>query len=170
MKSSFDLSALVKKYQKEIWMYLRVLGCDQASADDLTQETFLEVMRRPFDDYDPKATGAYLRRVAKNRFLMGIRQAKSRPSVSSLDAIDPVFEKNDQSQLTYLEALRGCLDKLPDRMAQIMTARFQKGKKSREIALELGLKEDHVNTITYRAKDKLKDCVKTTLEDAGGEA
>lgn len=151
-------------------MYLRVLGCDQASADDLTQETFLEVMRRPFDDYDPKATGAYLRRVAKNRFLMAIRKAKAGPKISSLDTIDPVFEKNDQSQLSYLEALRGCLEKLPDRMRQIMTARFQKGLKSREIGFDMGLKEEHVNTITYRAKDSLKDCVKKTLGDAGSDS
>lgn len=168
MESSFDLSALVKTYQKEVWMYLRVLGCDPASADDLTQETFLEVMRRPFDDYNPKATAAYLRRVAKNRFLMAIRHAKSRPSHSSLDAVDPAFEKNDSSQLSYLDALRDCMQKLPERMRQVMTARYQRGLKSREIGEELGLKEDHVNTISYRAKDSLKDCVKKTLDGDGG--
>ncbi len=51
-----------------------------------------------------------------------------------------------------------------------MTARFQEGTKSRDIAQKLGLKEDHVNTISYRAKDILKDCVKQTLEDAGSDA
>ena len=146
-------------------MYLRVLGCDQASADDLTQETFLEVMRRPFDHYDAKASGAYLRRVAKNRFLMNIRKAKSRPSVTSLDAVEAVFESQEQSSLSYLDALRSCLKKLPDRMKMIMIARFQKGLKSRDIGKELGLKEDHVNTISYRAKDVLKECIKSSLED-----
>ena len=64
--TGFDPRKLVETYQAGIWRYLRALGCSVAEADDLTQETFLAVFQRPFDDFDPRATGAYLRRVAFN--------------------------------------------------------------------------------------------------------
>ncbi len=64
-----DLVELIACHQAGVWRYLRALGCDACSADDLTQETFLEVLKRPFEQYNQQATAAYLRRVAHNLFI-----------------------------------------------------------------------------------------------------
>ena len=36
---------LIERHQRGVWRYLRMLGCDSSTADDLTQETFLQVHR-----------------------------------------------------------------------------------------------------------------------------
>ena len=54
----FDLAGMIRQHQAGVWRYLRVLGCDSAGADDLTQETFLAVLQKPFQDYNPAATAA----------------------------------------------------------------------------------------------------------------
>ena len=55
------------------------------SADDLTQETFLCVYRRPFVERSPAATAAYLRTVARRQLLMSLRKAKRRPQLADLE-------------------------------------------------------------------------------------
>ena len=61
--TGFAPAQIVKEHQAGVWRYLRALGCDSQQADDFTQETFLKVLTKPFDDYNPAATAAYLRRV-----------------------------------------------------------------------------------------------------------
>ncbi len=70
-----DPGQLIDEYQAGVWRYLRALGCDYAEADDLTQDTFLAVLRKPFVNYGPAATNGYLRKVAFNRFISARRKA-----------------------------------------------------------------------------------------------
>ena len=48
--TGFDPVVLIQTYQAGIWRYLRALGCDSAQAEDITQETFLNVLQKPFQD------------------------------------------------------------------------------------------------------------------------
>ena len=73
--TGFDPVRLIEHHQAGVWRYLRVLGCDPALADDLTQETFLHVMQRSFDDHSPAATAAYLRTTAHNLYMTVQRRA-----------------------------------------------------------------------------------------------
>ncbi|HEX7449919.1 MAG TPA: sigma factor, partial [Pirellulales bacterium] len=61
----FDAARLIEEHQAGVWRYLRVLGCNAAEAEDLTQDTFLAVLEKPFHDYQRAATAAYLRQVAR---------------------------------------------------------------------------------------------------------
>ena len=54
-KREGDLTDLVRSYQAGVWRYLRFLGAEDALADDLTQETFLTIWKRPFVDHTPAA-------------------------------------------------------------------------------------------------------------------
>ena len=64
--AGFDPVRLIQAYQAGIWRYLRALGCESSLAEDLTQDTFLAVLQRPFNDVSPAATSAYLRKTALN--------------------------------------------------------------------------------------------------------
>ena len=48
-----DVIRLVQQHQAEVWRYLRFLGATAELADDLTQETFLQLLRAPFEDRGP---------------------------------------------------------------------------------------------------------------------
>ena len=75
---------LVRRHQAAVWRYLRFLGCDPAQADDLTQETFLAVLEKPFEQRCDTATAAYLRTVARNRFLAVMRKERNGPTAADL--------------------------------------------------------------------------------------
>src|SRR5690349_13395425 len=83
-----DVARLVQSHQAGVWRYLRALGCDSSLAEDLTQETFLAVLEKPFADFNPAATAAYLRTVARNLFISFQRRASRQVSVADLDELD----------------------------------------------------------------------------------
>lgn len=164
MESSLDVAALLERHQREVWIYLRVLGCEANQADDLCQETFIEVLRRPFRDDNPRSTAAYLKKVAKHRFLMAVRANKARPAFNSLDGFDPAFNKQYGDRDAYIQALEECLTHLPERNRQVIKARFLNGQRAKAVAQALGIKEALVNTIVQRAKAQLKLCIKGKIK------
>ena len=60
---------LVHAHQAGVWRYLCYLGAAPIEADDLTQETFLSVIRRPLEQRSPRETAGYLRTVARRQLL-----------------------------------------------------------------------------------------------------
>ncbi len=166
MDAPLDAAALVTRFQKEIWCYLRVLGCEPAQADDLTQETFLAVLRKPFEQYNEKATAAYLRTVARNLFLMAVRKKKARPAFVDIDAVEPgwIALTRDRGG-AWTDALELCLQRLPERTRAMLRLRFHDRMASKEIGAELGLKPPHVDTVIHRAKGVLKQCIGERLEE-----
>jgi RNA polymerase sigma-70 factor, ECF subfamily len=62
-----DAAEVVRRYQAEVWRYLRYLGASAELADDLTQETFLQFLRAPYEERGPGSRAAWLRTVARNQ-------------------------------------------------------------------------------------------------------
>ena len=166
MAQSLDLSGIVKRHQADVWRYLRVLGCEPALADDLTQETFVEVFLKPFDDYHPAATGAYLRKVAKHLFLMQVRKAAARPAVDNLDGVDPEWaawakdrKSEDDGGQRRLRALEQCLEELDERPRRAVELRYREHASREDMARELGMAETGVKTLLQRAREGLRHCI-----------
>ncbi len=155
------LEALVRTHQERLWLYLRYLGCDAATAEDVVQDTFLEVWRRPFEERSPASTRAYLRRVAKNRFLMAVRRGRAVVAFDALDEADALWatqqEEDDGSR--YSEALRHCLERLSDRARQAIDHFYGGNASRRHVAELLGLSVDGVKTLLRRARNALKTCI-----------
>ena len=92
-----DLEQLVCEHQAGVWRYLRYLGCAEAEADDLTQETFLAVIKTPPEIRSPSQTTAYLRTVARNRMLMARRRSGREIAVAQLDQAEQVWASSPAS-------------------------------------------------------------------------
>lgn len=158
-----DLSSLLRRYQGEVWCYLRVLGCEPVQADDLTQETFLSIATGAFEYRDPGSTRAYLRKVAKNLFLGEVRASRCRPQFTDLERVEAVYERT-MRQGDYLESLKECLDNLSSPRARaVVEWRYRAGATSARISRALGIKEAHVNTILHRVKRVLRRCIEGSL-------
>src|SRR5436853_1342032 len=85
-----DLAGAASAHRLGIWRYLRFLGCDDAAADDLTQETFLAVARgagngRSGSGEPVRDVPAYLRGIARNLFLRWVHRSRREPSLEELD-------------------------------------------------------------------------------------
>lgn len=163
-----DVSRLVREHQAGLWRYLRVLGCPADEADDLTQETFLAVLTRPFQDYNRHATAAYLRQVARNLFVTRCRRAVSSVELDEAEAAWLKWADQDDGE-DLLSALRECLQALTERARQALTLRFglhQEGTQEAsraQIAGALGLSEDGAKNLLQRAKQQLRECIERKL-------
>jgi RNA polymerase sigma-70 factor (ECF subfamily) len=160
------VARLVREHQAGVWRYLRVLGCPAAEAEDLTQETFLAVLTKPFHDYNRQATAAYLRQVARNLFISSRRRAVA---VAELDEAEAAWLrwaiKDDGQEL--MEALHACLQKLTERARQALDMRFGRQAARAEIAATLGLSEDGAKNLLQRAKQQLRACVEKAVARGG---
>jgi RNA polymerase sigma-70 factor (ECF subfamily) len=163
--TSFDPRKLVETHQAGVWRYLRALGCSASEADDFTQDTFLAVLQRPFDDFDPTATGAYLRRVAFNLLVTARRRSHKVTAVANLEDFEAAWEKwvgQDNGEET-LHLLRQCLERLSERARRALEMRFRERKRRAEIAASLNITEHGAKNLMQRAKSSLKSCVESRL-------
>lgn len=156
-----DRAGLVREFHRGVWRYLRVLGSDPATADDLAQDVFLRVLRRPFAWRGRAAAAAYLRKAARSAFLMSLRRAERRKTVPLADAVDRAFARYVPADGGdgWLEAVRACLEKLGERPRAALRAMYAEGRTREEIARAEGTTETAVKALLQRARDALRDCV-----------
>ena len=163
--ASFDLAGMIRSHQAGVWRYLRVLGCDAAQADDLTQDTFLAVLQRPFEHYNASATSAYLRTVARNLFLTAKRRAAPLVNLTDMDDLNAAWCRwaGDDGGQGLVAALESCLQTLAERSRRALDLRFRQQLSRADIASALGLSEDGAKNLLQRAKQHLRKCIEQKL-------
>jgi len=164
--TGFDPARLIHDHQAGVWRYLRALGCEAALADDLTQETFLAVLQRPFQDLGPAAVAAYLRKIAFNLHISHHRRSGKVVAVENLEEIDAAWSRlapEDNGEL-LLEALRDCLQGLTQRARQALDMRFRDHESREAIAAMLEISEHGAKNLMQRAKRQLRSCVEKKLK------
>lgn len=155
------------RHQKGVWRYLRVLGCDTATADDLTQETFLKVLGRPdFVHHSDAATASYLRRTAHNLMVSMVRKTSRVRLTDSAETLDEEWCRwagADLSGDAAIDALRLCLEHLTDRARLALKLRYADEASRAAIGDELGITEHGARNLMQRAKKQLRDCVESRI-------
>jgi RNA polymerase sigma-70 factor (ECF subfamily) len=165
--TGFDPAALIETYQQGVWRYLRVLGCQPAQADDLTQETFLAVLQRPFVHHGSASTVAYLRKVAFHQFVSAQRRAGKVVAVENFEDLDRSWEEwsRDDNGEELLEALRDCLLQLTKRARMALELRFHGREARTDIAVALGITEHGAKNLMQRAKKQLRKCIEGKVRE-----
>jgi RNA polymerase sigma-70 factor (ECF subfamily) len=161
---------LIRQHQADVWRYLRFLGCDHAEAEDLTQETFLAVLRSPFEQRSTKETAAYLRRVARNQMLMVRRREGREPAMTELAAAENVWAGAtlDGSLNPHLEALEDCLrTAIAPKAREAVAMHYSDGDSREQIAAALKMTVDGVKTLLRRSRAALRECVERKLSTFG---
>jgi len=158
---------LIARHQNGVWRYLRMLGCDSSTADDLTQETFLRVLRREsFIQHSDAATSSYLRRTAYNLLVSLHRKQGRVQTVVEPAMLDEVWDRwagKDLSGDMGIEALKTCLSALTERAQTALRMRFAEQASRVEIGEALSITDHGARNLMQRAKQQLRDCVETRL-------
>ena len=163
----FDPATLIEAHQAGVWRYLRSLGCERELANDITQETFLAVLEKPFDDYDPRATASYLRTVARNLFISAMRKAGRMVVVEDIDAVETTWNRwmGQDNGEELLDQLKNCLSQLTERARWALEMRFRDRLPRIEIAENLGITEHGAKNLMQRAKKQLRACIETKIKE-----
>ncbi|MEC9096432.1 MAG: sigma-70 family RNA polymerase sigma factor [Planctomycetota bacterium] len=152
---------LIYKYQNGIWRYLRVLGCEASLAEDITQETFLKVIKKGFEQYNDAATAGYLRKVAYNLFISVQRREGKNVVTDEIERLDASWDKwaGADNGDALLDILRECLKGLTERARNALELRFREEHTRATIADSLQITEHGAKNLMQRAKKQLRDCV-----------
>ncbi|MBL8735102.1 MAG: sigma-70 family RNA polymerase sigma factor [Planctomycetes bacterium] len=155
-----SLTALLAEHQRPLWRYLRLLGADPDEADDLLQDTFVAFATRA-GERPLAAPGAFLRGIARNLLLTARRKSRRRPPTDDwASAVDQLAEQHgDAFADTQVEALRDCLQRLPERARQAVQWHHVEGLSRRDTATRLGLGDEGTKSLLQRARRLLRDCL-----------
>jgi len=157
---------VVRRHQQGLWRYVRFLGADRALAEDLVQDTFLQVLKaRPLDHGD-RAFAGWLRRTALNLYRNTGRQP--RRGVVLDNALLEQFwreEVGDDSD-AYVAALRECLTRLDPKSQLAIELRHCQAADRTAVAKALGMSVEGVKSVLRRARARLHACVTNKLESS----
>lgn len=164
-ETELDLHELVLQHQNMVWRYLRALGAEAALADDLTQDTFLEIMRRPLQQFSPAATAAYLRRVAHNLFISRRRRESRMTVTEHAEQFESAWLRwaGFDAGNELLENLQDCFARLTSRAQLALRLRFCDEASRQSIASALQISEHGAKNLMQRAKTQLRECLENKM-------
>lgn len=158
-----DLEAIVRRHQRALWRYLRALGAEPGTADDLLQDTFLVALRAGLADRGPAAVATFLRQTARHLFLRR-RRDQGRREELLVELADRLWQQDcsdDGEQ--WLAALRACVDALDGRPRDVVRLFYAEGKDRVAVAAALGMQENGVKTLLQRVRAVLRGCVEQRI-------
>ncbi|MCA9286606.1 MAG: sigma-70 family RNA polymerase sigma factor [Phycisphaerales bacterium] len=165
---------LVREHADMLTAFLRSLVYDSAAVDDLFQETMLTAWRR-LPDYDrERPFGPWLRGIASNMVLQHRRRSRTKllscePAV--LEALDRRFGTLElvpaDSFRARAERLRTCMERLPQKLREVVELGYARGLLLREIGIALQATEEAVKKRIQRARDMLLRCLSVDASSSG---
>lgn len=158
---------LVQRHQGSVWRYLRVLGAPSDAAADLAQEVFVVLLRTPLHDHGEKALRAWLRSTARNLFLAHCRRQRRSPIACDEAAIERAFTEyeRDDDGATFRTALERCLELVPLRERQLLTAALaaRADTEPRGASGASPPRDEATRSRLRRLQQALRDCVQRRL-------
>jgi len=163
---SSEAEAFVTRHQDGLWRWLRALGCDAARAEEHCADALLAGLHRDVHELPFADASRWLRKAAKNLFLMQLRHEKRSPKWFSFDDVEAAwvaFDGDGDGGSAALTALNRCLLALPARDRDLVSRRYEQQDSRAAIASALGVSDAGVKQALRRVRDKLRTCVQHRL-------
>ena len=157
---------LFLQHQSDVRAFIGSLVRDPHAREDVFQEVAL-ICWRSFDRYEKaRSFGAWARGIAANKMLQ-LWDRRGRQPVAfppkTVEAILAAFDRTEQDASPRLDALRRCIDGLPDKSRQLLSYRYEHSLKPDRIAALLNRTRDAVYKALARIRMRLQDCVRRRM-------
>lgn len=161
------LEMLVRDYQAGVRAFIRALGVNEAGVDDLAQETFL-VAYRKLEDWDPsRDAGRWLRGIARHLAANERRKAGRRTRLLAGGLADLLIDRAEPELATpaseWLDALRSCLQELPEAGRALLLRRYADGELAETMATRMQTRADTLRQRLLRLRLLVKSCVERKM-------
>lgn len=158
-KSAFE--ELITEYHPYVCKFLIKLCGDEDLAEDLTQETFIKVIRNidKFDIYGKAKFSTYIITLCKNCYIDYYRkQKKSMNDVEINDNLNLQYENIEGVVLDKLEAETAAvyLSKLPEEQEIVIKMKYIEGMTLKEIGEKLDLEPKTIKSRIHNGIVKLR--------------
>jgi RNA polymerase sigma-70 factor (ECF subfamily) len=165
---------LVRRYERELYGYLRRYLGDPTLAEDVFQNTFLQVYVKSNQYEAGRPVRPWLYTIATNQAIDALRRQNRHQALSLDQYRDEGSEGELQSLIETLESrtpnpmdlaegqerrewVRASVDRLPDFLRQVLVLAYYQGLKYREIADILGIPVGTVKSRLHAALVKLQE-------------
>ena len=163
-----SLGVFLGRYEGPLMRFVANFLRDESAAQDIVQETFLRVAKKPSKLLDVSSCHNWLLKIARNLSIDHLRRlARNRKHSRALEyeaarsaaAAVPAIDRLEKSE--RIVRVRSEIDRLRPRLRMVMLLKVQEGKSYREIAEITGLTTTNVGYLIHQAMKTLK----TRLED-----
>ena len=167
--------SLVRHFEGMVYSFALQSLRRREDAEDATQEVFLKLWRTLGTWRDEASVKTYIMRIARNTVIDMIRRRNAHPTdsltvedddgeESQLDIADTDTTSNpaaDYARREQIEAVRRAIDELPPDHRELIILRDINGLSYDEIAEATGLYPGTVKSRLSRARNNLKEILKT---------
>ncbi len=157
-ESAFD--DIIALYKNGLILYLYRLVGDWHTAEDLSEDCFVELIVHPRRYRFQSGLKTYLFAIARHKAFSHLRRRRAAPSVSLEDAgpladdADPAGRTDERERRT---ALRRAIDSLPKDYGDVLYLRYFEELSPQEIAQVMRKTLKQVYNLSSRAKAALKN-------------
>jgi RNA polymerase sigma-70 factor, ECF subfamily len=181
-----DFNELIRRYERELFRYLaRYLG-NPTLAEDVFQNTFLQVHLKRGLYEDGRPVRPWLYSIATHQAVDALRKAGRHPTVSLDRRINSSGGESDPGSLVDLLVAEGSaplaemqdqerrewmaksVEKLPETLRQTLILAYYQDLKYREIAEILKIPVGTVKSRLHAALAKLQEMAKAARQDGNG--
>lgn len=137
---------------------------DAHQADDLFQEVLLKALRMAESFSDEGGLLAWARVSVRNLGIDHARRAGRLDGILSelaLDALETRMEERGAMDRRRMEAMRVCVEKLPEDSRALLQMRYSEGRRGEELARLLGRTEAAI----YKALSRLHQALRRCIDD-----
>jgi RNA polymerase sigma-70 factor (ECF subfamily) len=167
-----EVMRLALEHRAALWGFLVGLTKDPRRAEDLFQNTYL-VLCEKWADFSPGTNFlAWARQIARFEFLASVDPGRRPYVTAEMDvleaALDAAARRAASPPSERKEALRACLDRLPDaRGRRALELRYGESLPGDDVARALGVSCNALYTLLSRVRKSLQDCVERSLRTGG---
>ena len=162
-----EFERLIGEHRAQLHGFVLSLVSNNSDAEDLLQQVCVTLWEKRSQFQLGTNFLAWARKIARYQALNLWRKQKRRPQESELldeHLSQIVVERSQERELEFVRhrrALQSCMERLPDRQREVVSAHYFDGKAIPEIADEFGLKANAVSQLLFRARAGLISCVQT---------
>ena len=181
-KTELNPESWVDQHGDYLYSFARFRVQDQASAEDLVQETFIAALQSHKNYKGQASERTWLTAILKNKIIDYLRkQSREQPTDDIerfLNMPEDLFNAVGKwvngpgkwsfapsilyDKKEFWQALRRCLELLPKRLAQAFILREMDGMSHQEICKVLDISPSNSWVVLYRARMGLKKCLGTS--------
>lgn len=152
-------SDLVDEYYQQIYLYMRRLGHDRQTSEDLTQEVFFNAWHHIGQLKDGKALNSWLYRIASNVSNLYWRRHKHKEVVGIENISTPEVSTGRDDQFGHyeqLEQLNYAVARLPVKLRQTIVLHYMQQLTIAEAAQVAGIRQGTFKSRLNRALKALR--------------
>ena len=154
---------LIRRHHAGVYGYLRRLGADPASAEDLTQETYAKAWRNMGVLREAASLRSWLLSIARNEYFQWLRARSKEPALAA-EPPDSAADGPDPEEAVALEErdllVRRAVVKLEPDLRELVALHYFQGLSLKEVGAVTGIPAGTAKSRIHRALDRLRALLK----------